>query len=411
MTEQKLLKLRQLVMASLSATLVSTIFTTNEAKAVSAPIECTAVGTTSIRDVSTLRINVQVGDFIQINAPLEPWDSAGSVGLSINGSLSKSIHVPNSLAVSSDGTVTISQEAGGASITCNRTGSAGILLYVRTQAQAIQQALLMNALARRGNGGNVVSQNSLFIASRNLVDGTSYQDTPEFNAWFSLEGRKLDGDTDGSTADLTFGFDQEIGENSFIGGFVGYSHQKLTTSGTSSTSKSPAIGTYGSFALGQDLFLDAHIGYSRPSYDIGAASFDADRYFGGLSLNGRIHRENVEYAPFFTLQSVREDRPSYLDGATTVAANTIQSHVGSLGLRIDANRAWSNGLKPYASVAVDFTKSSDDTGAEDEFVSPRIGFGGSFETGSGLLRFDFDLGKVGSNTRDYGANISYELNF
>ncbi|MFY0597193.1 MAG: autotransporter outer membrane beta-barrel domain-containing protein [Cognatishimia sp.] len=317
------------------------------------------------------------------------------------------VEVPGSFTANTDGVAAVGAYSGATTVTCTPAGTASNLIDPQGQPHAIQTALFKNAQSRRGNGGNVATQNSLFFATRNLINGTSYQDTPEFNAWLSLEGRRLDGDTDGSTVDLTFGFDQEIGDGTIVGGFAGFGHQKFTTAGVTSTAKSPAVGAYASFTLGTELFLDAHLGLARPNYEIGVDSFVADRLFGGLSLSGHIDTVKARYTPFLTLQAVQEKRPAY----AAVAANTIRSNLGTLGLRVDANQPFSGGLKPYASVAVDFSKSSDSTGAQDDFVSPRIGFGGSYETGAGLLRFDFDLGKVGSNTRDYGANISYELNF
>ncbi|MEE2944868.1 MAG: autotransporter outer membrane beta-barrel domain-containing protein [Pseudomonadota bacterium] len=400
--------------------------------------ECQTLGTLNLSRYIGTTVQVSAGDTLNFasGAPIATTASASvqpnlhmsrynTVQVSFNKNPFQVLSVPGSITAPADGIFYVStslvfkrltstamvEPPREVLMTCAASGGTAPLVDVQGQAQSVQRALFKNAQSRRGNGANTVTQNSLFVATRNLTNGASYQDTPEFNAWVSLEARRLDGDTDGHVADLTFGFDQEVGESTLIGGFLGYGSQKLTTGAITSEAKSPAIGAYASFTLGANLYLDAHLGFAKPSYEIGAGSFKADRYFGGLSLNGRIDRENVEYVPFLTLQSIREKRPSYSSGGGTIAANTIESHVGTLGVRLDAKRAWSGGLKPYASIGVDFAKSSDTAGAEDDFVAARLGLGGTIETGSGLLRFDFDAGKVGSNTRDYGAQISYEFNF
>lgn len=382
-----------------------------EAYAQAAPMECNDVRSLSIRTTTPLAISVQIGDLVTIGPPLDPFDSAGSVGISFFGAPSASTGVPTSFAAAQTGTVIISQEAGGATISCMRTNSVSTLFYVRTQAQAIQTAILMNLRSRRGQGGNVVTQNSVFVSSNNLSYGTSQLETPEFNAWFSLDGRRYDGDTDGSEVNFTFGGDRQIGADTIIGGYLSYGRQELTTGGTTTEALSPAVGAYLSVGLAQGLFVDANVGYANPNYTIGTAEFAADRWFGAVSLSGRIDGTKARYAPFISLQSVKENQPAYAGGSGAVAANTVTSHVGSVGVRIDAQETWGSGIKPYVSVAVDFGKTTDSAGGEDDYVSPRLGLGLSALTGRGLLRFDVDAGKVSSATRDIGANVSYELKF
>ncbi|QTN35930.1 autotransporter outer membrane beta-barrel domain-containing protein [Cognatishimia activa] len=396
--------------------LLGTVLTGTTAQAQAAPLSCTAVTNVNLRLTTPLSITVETGDLVTINPPTDPFDSAGTVGVSFYGAASQSVNVPNSFAAIQNGTIIISQEAGGASISCQRPASSldGIraIFFMRSQAQQIQRSLLWSLRSRRANQSGVsVSQNHLFVSTHGLDVSRSELAAPEFNAWFDIQGRRFTGTGDGSDASFTFGVDRDMGGDTLIGGYFSFGRMELSNGTGQTTTRSPAIGAYVSTPLSDGVMLDANLGFGRPRYDVNGDQFTASRVFGGLTISGDVPRGAAVWSPFFTLTASREVQPSYTSGATTIARNVATSAVGSLGLRVDAAAPMANGFLPYASLAADFGRSTSTAAGGEDFVAPRVAVGFTTDLGNGQLGFDLDAGKVGSGTRDVGVSLRYEMTF
>lgn len=372
----------------------------NAAQAASPPQECTAVKDVNVRS-GTVSINVKVGDLITMRA--DSTSPSGVVDISYYGAAPVPVNFPTSFAPVQDGVITISQNAGGAIITCSRTNSALLLLYINTQSQQIMTSVVMNMRSRFGQGGNTATQNSLFMSTRNAgaASGANRFEEPELNAWFSAEWRQYSGGTDGHSADIVFGIDKFIGADTLLGLYVAYGQQDLRIGATTSNSKSPAVGLYLSHQFAPGTFLDSSFGVARPKYDGTAGSFTATRYLGAVSYSGTMQVNGMTLAPFIRASGYVEHQP----------ANTIHSLTTSVGTRITPQTAWENGVMPYLSIAADYGRLSDDLGASDTYFAPRVGLGLSADMARGRLNVDFDAGKVNSTTRDYGLRVTYEMKF
>lgn len=389
----------------LAATLAFTAFST-ALNALPVAVECNAVRDQNVRG-GAVSIQVKLGDFITLRP--DNTGPAGVVDVQFFGAAPVAINFPTSLVAAQDGVITFTQSAGGAIISCTRTGSVALLFYVRTQAQSIQTAIIMNLRNRWGGGSDTVSRNFIHLSTSGRPGANAFE-TPEFNAWMSLQWRRYSGGSDGHSADLTLGLDRYVTPDLIVGGYFAFGQSDMTTGATTLSANSPALGVYASQRFADGLFLDGSFGIARPRVKVGTGRFTSTRYSASLQLSGETTMGTLTVSPFANLLGTLDQQPAYTGGTGAVAADDVKSVTASLGARFEPTIGFGNGWRPWLSIAWDHGSLRSNTGRE-AFDAPRIGLGLSGMIGDGELTFEADAGKVSSNTRDLGLTLSYEWRF
>lgn len=379
-----------------------------QATAAAAPQECNAVRNQNVR-AGAVSIQVKLGDFIVLKP--DNTGPSGTVDVTFFGAAPVAVNFPTALVAAQDGVITFTQNAGGAIISCTRTNSIAVLLHIRTQAQSIQLAVIANLRSRWNGGGNTASRDQIYVSTRNLPGANAFE-TPEFNAWMSLQWRHFSGGSDGHSADLTFGLDRFINPDLLVGGYFAYGQSEMTTGTTILSANSPAFGIYASRRLGQGLFLDGTLGVARPRVKVGTGRFTSTRYTASLQLSGETTLGALTVSPFVSVLGTLDQQPAYTGTLGAVAADDVKSVTASLGARFEPTMGIGpgNAWQPWLSVAWDHGSLRSNTG-RDTFDAPRIGLGISGAWGTGELSLEADAGKIGSTTRDVGLSMFYEWRF
>lgn len=376
--------------------------------AVSGPLpaaaQCSTIAGVNVRD-GIVVIAAQPGQVIQVVA--DPANIGGArVDVSINNAPSVETFVPATINVVTAGTIVIEQRMNGALVTCSSNTGSG---FIDTQTSAVQTATSRNTQARlNGNGPrNSASRNSVFLSTSNLPGADSQLGQAEFNGWVSVEGRQLSGATTGNTFDVVFGVDRLISNRLIVGALIAYGRQDLTSGTTNTQVNSPSVGAYFASRLQGDWLADGYVSVARPAYDVGGATFTANRVSGAFGLTGNYDAYGMGMSPFAKVNGYRESQPAY--GA--VAANDITRFNASVGTRVSPLAELDGGILPYISVAVDFGVTDSTAGGRDSYWAPRLGAGFSTELGAGFLSVDMDAGRIRSDVTDIGLRATYEFTF
>jgi hypothetical protein len=351
----------------------------------------------------TVQINADPADLGGPGAAVAIWiDNIPQVGPGPGGTFP----VPRTINVVTAGTIAVGQSALGALITCQSNTGSG---FVDTQTSATQTAVSRNTQSRLlGNGPrNDVTRNSVFLSTSNLPGAQGQFGQPELNGWVSIEGRRLDGATSGSTLDLALGLDRLISTRLIVGALIAYGRQDLTSGATTTQVNSPSIGGYFATRLGSDWLADGYLALARPAYDVNGATFTASRASFAFGITGNYEGFGLDMSPFAKLNGYREAQPAY----SAVAANNISRLHASLGTRMAPLSELAGGVLPYISVAVDYGMTDSTAGGRDSFFAPRLGMGFSMALGGGFLSVDLDGGRIQSNVTDLGLRATYEMSF
>lgn len=260
-----------------------------------------------------------------------------------------------------------------------------------------------NAVGNRfGSGGNIdASQDRIFLSTRGEDSALVF--------WTSLEGRSFDGGVNGSGIDLTLGADIELTPDLILGGILSWGDYNLTVGATTVDVDGLTIGAYVAQRLSSTSTFDAYLTYSEPDYLISGTAYTAERWAGAAKMSVDYTMGSVDVRSFGSMSFLREEHPAAVISGTPVAARQVSSLTGSLGSK--ATYATASPWTPYASLAADFTLFDDGTNGTAKSVSPRIGFGASYDTATTTFQFDFDAGEPFKGTRDYGVRLRYEIRF
>ncbi|MGP6087732.1 autotransporter domain-containing protein [Antarctobacter jejuensis] len=242
-----------------------------------------------------------------------------------------------------------------------------------------------------------VTRDGLFLSSRDAGSGMI--------GWAALQGGWYDGDVDGTSRELTFGMDFEVGADTRLGLFLSAGRADLRVNGVDVDSEAISFGPYFKTRFGDRYTLTGYALWARPDYNVGSLSYQAERRAAGLNANADYTWGSANIRSFIGVSGFSEDHPA----AGGLAARDISSVTGAIGTR--ATFQTGTALAPYVSVGADFTRFDDGLGSETSYTSPRLGTGFSYDTGRGNLSLDLDGGRVLEDTRDLRLRMKYNLNF
>ena len=276
------------------------------------------------------------------------------------------------------------------------------------QQRAVNGALRKNIDSRVGGGGNnVATRNSVFISTQNYAG----DQTTDVNAWAALDTRAYFNGYEGYSADLTFGADFLVAADTLLGVMFGANTSDLKDSlGNDTTSKALLAGVYGGHRFaGTAIVIDGYLSYSAVAYDTGATTVDTDRFMAGMRVSGDYAVEYGTVTLRGSLSGAWEDFPA---GAIAPVGGTTQQTLLSVG----AKMAWDKPLQgtslfPFASLDVEYGWYNEVTGANDEFIAPRVGLGLAGTVGGGQLALSVDAGRTSSTVIDVGLGLSYGFTF
>ncbi|WP_407495248.1 hypothetical protein [Pseudooceanicola sp. MF1-13] len=249
--------------------------------------------------------------------------------------------------------------------------------------------------ALNGGPGIVATQNGVFFSTQGQNSDTTF--------WGAFQGRKFDGTITGRNLEFTLGGDVTLAETTRLGLFVSKGKADLTIGGVSVTADALSIGPYFRAGIGQSYDITGFALFAKPDYNVGGTTYKATRRAFGLQANATYALSGTEINSWLGVRGFSEDHPA----AGALAAKSIRDVTASIGTKAVFGQ---DALRPYLSVAAEYHNNVDG-GVRDTFFSPRLGMGFSYTAGRGQLNVDLDGGKVLSNTRDYGINIGYSLNF
>lgn len=304
------------------------------------------------------------------------------------------------------------------SVTCALPGGTGTVssdagsLGGNSQTGATNTGVGQNSQNRFGGGngnGNEVSQNRIFISTQGI--GGQGLESPDWNAWVSLEGRGYAGNVAGYALDLVGGIDRLVTPDLLVGGLVGVGRISLRNATSRATATAPMVGPYIGYRTPSGLIIDGFATFARPFYEADGGRFAATRYSLGLTVTGSTQKPWAELRPFGSLKAFSENQPTYVNGsAVTVAANSITSVVATGGVRMNFTPR-ANGFAPYVGLAADFSQTRSTASGTGTFFYPRLSAGFRQPMGGGQLNVDADFGKSQSRTFDKGLKVSWEFKF
>ncbi|MFY0616620.1 autotransporter domain-containing protein [Shimia sp.] len=269
-------------------------------------------------------------------------------------------------------------------------------------------ALQRNTSIRLGQRSTeAVSRNEVFLSTEALAGGT----VSPWNAWFSAERRVLDGGLDGHHDALAAGSDVLLpGGTALVGAALHYGALNVVNGlGTTIQDQSYSIGPYFAASLAHNLTLEGHASYAEPEFTVDSAQFRSTRLSGGLSLYGAIALPSLDVAPFLRLSGFSDDQPPHFSGGVPVDARSLKAWTASVGASVALVPRQIGGLAPYASLALEHSRIDDSLLGRSQFTAPRVGLGLRQAIGGGVLRIDFDAGKLLEDTKDYGIQFGYQV--
>lgn len=280
-------------------------------------------------------------------------------------------------------------------------------LTIVAVANAAQRRAIISSLQRNyaSRFGGAPVADGAFVSSKGDAAGKD-----GVNVWSSLSGRTYSNGQDGNAVGLTFGADRFVGAETLLGVMLGRTGERITDdAGAESDADAAMLGLYAARAFGKGVLVDGYVAYARVSYDVDGATFDTDRALFGLSASGRIPHASGVFQPRARVDAAWEDFPADVTGLTSGRSRTATA---ALGARFDwAQPIAASGLKPYASLDVEWTYIRDTADASSTFAAPRLGLGVSGLVGQGELSAGIDIGRVAENVNDAGLTVSYDLRF
>jgi hypothetical protein len=267
------------------------------------------------------------------------------------------------------------------------------------QGRSIISSLQRNYATRFG--GAPVADGT-FVSTKGGKDGV--------NVWAAITGRTFWDGYDGNSVGLTFGADRFVGAQTLVGLMAGRNQQKITdASGVDNNSSANMLGVYAAHAIGDTVVMDGYVARSWVGYDVDGTEFDTGRTLVGLSATGRIENAAGVLQPRARVDASRESFPESVSGLT---AGRAEAATASVGARFDWNTPLgASGLKPFASLDVEWNYARDTDDVVSHFTAPRLGLGVTGQVGQGELTAALDLGRVAEDVNDAGLTLSYDLRF
>jgi hypothetical protein len=264
---------------------------------------------------------------------------------------------------------------------------------------AIEEAI-DNALGGAA-GGARLTRNGVFLSTQGK--GSTAR------AWGSLHARQFSGDVDGKSLEFTLGMDTLVAPLTRVGLILSKGRSDLDVNGSSVDIDSLSFGPYVSHKLSDIYELSAFVVMSKPEYDIDGTEYDAKRLSGGIKFDADYTLGQTEVNSYASLTGFSEKHPEVIIDGTDVDGHTVSSLLGAIGTKAIFNAG--KPLRPYLGVGVDMRKFDDGINDVQEFASPRVNAGFSYEGAAGTLSLDLSGGQILEDTRDASMRLSYQMEF
>ena len=264
---------------------------------------------------------------------------------------------------------------------------------------AIEEAL-DNALGG-ASGGARLTRNGVFLSTQGK--GSTAR------AWGSLHARQFSGDVDGKSLEFTLGVDTLVAPSTRLGLILSKGRSDLDVNDSSVDIDSLSFGPYVSHKLSDIYEVSAFMVVSEPEYDIDGAEYKAKRLGGGIKFDADYTLGQTEVNSYASLTGFSEKHPDATINGIDVDGHTVSSLLGAIGTKAIFNAG--KPLRPYLGVGVDLRKFDDGINDVQEFASPRVNAGFSYEGAAGTLSLDLSGGHILEDTRDTSMRLSYQMDF
>lgn len=268
-----------------------------------------------------------------------------------------------------------------------------------SSTSAIEEAI-DNALGGAA-GGARLTRNGVFLSTQGK--GSTAR------AWGSLHARQFSGDVDGKSLEFTLGMDTLVAPSTRVGLILSKGRSDLDVNGSNVDIDSLSFGPYVSHKLSDIYELSAFVVMSKPEYDIDGTEYDAKRLSGGIKFDADYTLGQTEVNSYASLTGFSEKHPEVTIDGTDVDGHTVSSLLGAIGTKAIFNAG--KPLRPYLGVGVDMRKFDDGINDVQEFASPRVNAGFSYEGAAGTLSLDLSGGHILEDTRDASMRLSYQMDF
>lgn len=268
-----------------------------------------------------------------------------------------------------------------------------------SSTSAIEEAI-DNALGGAA-GGARLTRNGVFLSTQGK--GSTAR------AWGSLHARQFSGDVDGKSLEFTLGMDTLVAPSTRVGLILSKGRSDLDVNGSSVDIDSLSFGPYVSHKLSDIYELSAFVVMSKPEYDIDGTEYDAKRLSGGIKFDADYTLGQTEVNSYASLTGFSEKHPEVTIDGTDVDGHTVSSLLVAIGTKAIFNAG--KPLRPYLGVGVDMRKFDDGINDVQEFASPRVNAGFSYEGAAGTLSLDLSGGQILEDTRDASMRLSYQMDF
>ncbi len=264
---------------------------------------------------------------------------------------------------------------------------------------AIEEAI-DNALGGAA-GGARLTRNGVFLSTQGKGS--------DARAWGSLHARQFSGDVDGKSLEFTLGMDTLVAPSTRVGLILSKGRSDLDVNGSSVDIDSLSFGPYVSHKLSDIYELSAFVVMSKPEYEIDGTEYDAKRLSGGIKFDADYTLGQTEVNSYASLTGFSEKHPEVTIDGSDVDGHTVSSLLGAIGTKAIFNAG--KPLRPYLGVGVDMRKFDDGINDVQEFASPRVNAGFSYEGAAGTLSLDLSGGQILEDTRDASMRLSYQMDF
>ncbi len=268
-----------------------------------------------------------------------------------------------------------------------------------SSTSAIEEAI-DNALGGAA-GGARLTRNGVFLSTQGK--GSTAR------ALGSLHARQFSGDVDGKSLEFTLGMDTLVAPSTRVGLILSKGRSDLDVNGSSVDIDSLSFGPYVSHKLSDIYELSAFVVMSKPEYDIDGTEYDAKRLSGGIKFDADYTLGQTEVNSYASLTGFSEKHPEVTIDGTDVDGHTVSSLLVAIGTKAIFNAG--KPLRPYLGVGVDMRKFDDGINDVQEFASPRVNAGFSYEGAAGTLSLDLSGGQILEDTRDASMRLSYQMDF
>lgn len=172
------------------------------------------------------------------------------------------------------------------------------------------------------------SSSQTYLNTREMVGRAAGGKEVRFGAWIQgsytwIDNTQSGGEFDGNVTNILAGLDYKANDRMVIGVSAGYENTDIDTTFNRGTFEGDglSVAPYLGLNLTPNWSASASIGYSDLSYDsrngtLGrTGSFDAERWFGSVGLDGNYRFNKVRISPTIGVLYMEESQDSYTDSA------------------------------------------------------------------------------------------------